>query len=103
MRQLRDVPVPAGELARAQEYRKGRLLLGLEVSQSVASWLSSHELLYGEVPAPDEIVARIDAVTAGEVQALARDLVDPARYSLAVVGPYRDEGRFRRLLEEHAA
>lgn len=103
LRKLRDAPAPADELARSKEFRKGRMLMGLEDSHSVASWLGSHEILYGEVPTPEEVVARIDAVTSEEVQALARDLFDPTRYSLAVVGPYDDEAHFLTLLEEHAA
>jgi predicted Zn-dependent peptidase len=103
LHKLRDEPVPADELARSKEYRKGRLLLGLEDSYSVASWLGSNEILYGEVPTPEEVTARIDAVTVADVQALARELFDPARYSLAVVGPYDDEARFRALLERIAA
>lgn len=103
LHKLRDTAVPAEELARSKEFRKGRLLMGLEDSQSVASWLSSNEILYGEVPTPEEVVARIDAVTIEDVQDLARDLFTPDRYSLAVVGPYDDEEHFLKLLEELAA
>ncbi len=103
LHRLRDVPVPADELARSKEFRKGRILMGLEDSHSVASWLSSHEILYGTVPTPEEVTARIDAVTAADVQTLARELFTPQRYSLAVVGPYDDEARFRKLLEDIAA
>ncbi len=103
LHKLRDAPVPAEELARSKEFRKGRMLMGLEDSQSVASWLASNEILYGEVPTPEEVVAKIDAVTIEDVQTLARDLFTPSRYSLAVVGPYDDEARFLKLLEEVAA
>lgn len=103
LRKLRDLDVPAEELARAKEYRKGRILLSLEDSHSVASWLGSNEIVYGEVPTPEEVTARIDAVTVGDVRALARELFDPARYSLAVVGPYDDDAGFRRLLGERPA
>ena len=103
LRKLRDVPVPAEELARSKEFRKGRLLMSLEDSHSVASWLSSNELIYGTVPTPEEITERIDAVTVADVQALARDLFTPERFSLAVVGPYDDEARFLKLLETTAA
>jgi predicted Zn-dependent peptidase len=90
-------------LSRAKEFRKGRLLLSLEDSHSVANWLGSNEMLYGEVPTPEEVIARIDAVTAADVQTLARELFTPERYSLAVVGPYEDEEHFKRLLGQVAA
>ena len=103
LRKLRDAAVPAEELTRAKEFRKGRLLLSLEDSHSVANWLGSNEMLYGEVPTPEEVIARIDAVAAADVQALARELFTPERYSLAVVGPYQDEEHFKRLLGQVAA
>ena len=103
LRKLRDVPVPADELARSKEFRKGRILMSLEDSQAMASWLGSNEILYGEVPTPEDVTARIDAVTVEDVAALARDLFTPERYSLAIVGPYDDEARWLKLLEKLAA
>lgn len=99
---LRHITVPASELARSKEFRKGRILLSLEDSHSVASWLGSNEIVYGEVPTPEEVTERIDAVTVEDVQALAEDLFRPDRYSLAVVGPYDNADEFRRLLEASA-
>ncbi len=103
LRKLRDLTVPADELARSKEFRKGRILMSLEDSQAMASWLASNEIIYGEVPTPEEVTERIDAVTAAEVQALAGELFAPARYSLAIVGPYDDEARWLKLLEGLAA
>jgi len=103
LHKLRDLAVPADELARAKEFRKGRILMSLEDSQALASWLSSNEILYGHVPTPEEVTARIDAVTIDAVQTLARDLFTPSRYSLAIVGPYDDEARWQRLLERFAS
>lgn len=99
---LRQLPVPASELARSKEFRKGRILMSLEDSHSVASWLASNEIIYGEVPAPEEVTERIDAVTVEDVQALAEELFRPDRYSLAVVGPYDNADEFRSLLEANA-
>ena len=66
LRKLRDIPVPADELARSKELRKGRMLMGLEDSYAMASWLGSNEILYGYVPTPEEIAERIDAVTVAD-------------------------------------
>ena len=102
LRKLRDETVPAAELARSKEFRKGRILMSLEDSQAMASWLGSNEITFGEVPTPEEVTARIDAVTVEDVAALARELFTPERYSLAVVGPYDDEARWLKLLEKLA-
>jgi predicted Zn-dependent peptidase len=41
----------------------------------------------------DEIIARIDAVTADDVQGLAREFWDPSRMSVAAIGPAADPVR----------
>lgn len=99
LRKLRETPVPDDELARSKELRKGRMLMSLEDSYALASWLGSSELLYGEVPTPEEVAAKIDAVTAADVQALARELFTPARYSLALVGPDEDEAGWLAFMQ----
>ncbi|MDP9470587.1 MAG: insulinase family protein [Chloroflexota bacterium] len=98
LRKLRDEPVPAEELQRTKDLRKGRLLMGLEDSRSVASWIGSQELTYGEIRTPEEVMEKIDAVTVPEVQDLSRELFREDRLSLALVGPYDDEQPFRDLM-----
>lgn len=98
LRKLRDEPVPEDELRRTKDLRKGRLLMGLEDSRSVAGWIGSQEATYGEIKTPEQVMERIEAVTAGEVQELSQELFRDERLSLAVVGPYDDEAKFRALL-----
>ncbi|MFM9107057.1 MAG: M16 family metallopeptidase [Chloroflexota bacterium] len=98
LRKLRDEPVPADELRRTKELRKGRLLMGLEDSRSVASWLGSQEITYGEIKTPEQVMEKIEAVTVEEVQELAREMLRPEKMSLAIVGPYDDRDAFEKLL-----
>jgi predicted Zn-dependent peptidase len=44
-------------------------------------------------------MAKIEAVTAEEVQELAQELFRPDRLSLALIGPYSDPEPFTKLLE----
>jgi predicted Zn-dependent peptidase len=55
--------------------------------------LGKAELLYGEYVGLDESLARIDAVTADDVRAVAADLAGRPR-SLAVVGPFDEDRSF---------
>ncbi len=96
--ELRSNAIPDAELVKAKEYIKGRLLLRMEDSRAVASWLGGQELLRGEIHSVDEVVDAIDAVTAAELQAVAQDVIRDERASLAIVGPYRASQRFERLL-----
>ena len=99
LRKLRDVPVPAEELQRTKDLRKGRLLMGLEDSRSVASWIGSQELTYGEIKTPEEVMEKIEAVTATDVQELSQELFHGDKLSLALVGPYSDPKPFADLLQ----
>jgi hypothetical protein len=40
----------------------------------------------------------MDAVTIEDLQRLAREIIDPRKCYLAVVGPYRSDKRFASLL-----
>ncbi|MBI4495120.1 MAG: insulinase family protein [Chloroflexi bacterium] len=90
--------VPERELVKAKEFIKGRLQLRMEDTRAVSSWLGSQELLRREILTVDEVLSSIDRVTAEHVQRMAERLFAPGRFSLAIVGPYKDEARFRRLL-----
>ncbi len=98
LRKLRDDGVPEEELQRTKELRSGRLLVGLEDSRSVASWVGSQELTYREIKTPEEVMAKINQVTASQVQELAAELFQGDKLSLAVVGPYDDPDKFTSLL-----
>jgi predicted Zn-dependent peptidase len=98
LRKLRDVTVSAEELEHTKTLRKGRLLMGLEDSRSVASWIGGQESTYGEIKTPEEIMELIDQVTIEDVQELANDLVREDRLNLALIGPYAESDPFEALL-----
>jgi predicted Zn-dependent peptidase len=96
---MASAEVLAEELTKAKEFTKGRMLLGLEDSRSVASWLGNQELMRERILSVDEVVAHVEAVTTAEIQRIARQLFEPQRLSLAVVGPFKKETRFARLIK----
>jgi predicted Zn-dependent peptidase len=98
LKKLRDEPLTAEELQMTKELRKGRLLMGLEDSRSVASWVGSQEATYGEIRSPEEVMERIEAVTIEDVQELAQEIFREDRLSLALVGPYGEPDAFSKLL-----
>ncbi|MFB9234380.1 M16 family metallopeptidase [Plantactinospora siamensis] len=79
--------ITAVELARGKGMTKGSYVLGLEDTGSRMSRLAKGELLYGDLLAVDDLLARVDAVTVDEVNALAAELLAQPM-SLAVVGPF---------------
>jgi predicted Zn-dependent peptidase len=94
---LADQPVSDEELAKAREYSKGRLLLQLEGTSSLCNYLGQQELLTGEILLPDEVVRRIDAVSAEDILRVARRLLDGGLRA-AVIGPFRQPERFEAQL-----
>ncbi|HZT07425.1 MAG TPA: pitrilysin family protein [Chloroflexota bacterium] len=97
--QLRSNLVPSEELTKAKEYIKGRLVLRMEDSRAVSSWIGGQELLRREVRLVDDVLQSIEAVTAADVRRVAQEIVRNERANLAIVGPYRSRDRFRRLLD----
>jgi predicted Zn-dependent peptidase len=82
----------AEEIARGKGMVKGSYVLGLEDTGSRMSRIAKSELLYGDLMSVDELLARVDAVTAADVNRVAAELLDQ-KMSLAVVGPF-DESAF---------
>lgn len=96
---LRQEKVSADELTRAKEFLKGRLMLQMEDTFSVAAWFGQQELLGPDVLTPDEAIASIEAATAEDIQRLAQKLFLQEKLNLAVVGPFKNEEEFRDLLK----
>ena len=83
----------AGELERAKDNLKGRLLLSLESTSARMTRLGKAVVTGSKITSVDETIARVDAVTEADVAALAAELFAPDRLSAAGIGP--DEDRFR--------
>lgn len=90
--------VPEVELTKARELAKGRLLLRMEDTRSVAGWIGAQELLAGRILTVDEVVSIIDAINPEDLERVARELFIGDKLNLAIVGPVTDGERFLGLL-----
>jgi predicted Zn-dependent peptidase len=88
--------VPAEELQRAKESVKGRLVLAQESTGARMARLAGSVLFDLPILTLDEMIAKIDAVTAEEIHEIAAELYKPERFSAACIG--RDEDLFRKSL-----
>lgn len=75
------------ELDRAKEQLKGSLLLSLENMAIRMSRLAKAELYQEKLLTPEELVAKIDAVSPEDIVRVGRRLFAQTPFSLAVVGP----------------
>ncbi len=80
------------EIERGKGHLKGSLVLSLEDTSGRMTRLGKGELCHGEILTPDEVVARIDAVTPDDVSSIAGDLFAGQPWSLAVIGPNDGSG-----------
>ena len=87
------------ELNKAKELSKGRLLLRMEDSRSVAGWVGGQEILNGSIMDVEEVVAVIDKVTAEEMCTLAKELLIGEKLRLSVVGPVKSADHLEKLLK----
>jgi predicted Zn-dependent peptidase len=85
-RKLKDAPIPQEELTRAKDQLKGNILLGLESSNARMANLARQEMYFREFMTVDQIIARIDEVQAGQVQAMAQQLFVPERIAVTLLG-----------------
>ncbi len=89
--------VRAEELARAKENLKGRLLLSLESTSNRMTRLGRALVTDTPLLTIEEVVRRLEHVTAAEVAELADDLLAVGKLSAAGIGP--DASRFREAVE----
>ena len=83
---LKETPLTAEELHRAKEQVKGNILLGLESSGSRMSNLARQEMYFHHFFSVEDVLDRLDAVTADEVQAMAQKLFVSERIAVTLLG-----------------
>jgi len=87
------------ELKKAKEFIKSRTIFSLEDSRSVAEWYGRQQVIIHKFETPEQKFAKIDKVTAGDVQRLARHIFQTKKINLALIGPFKDEKSFLNLLK----
>ncbi len=87
------------ELNKAKELAKGRLLLSLENSRSVASWLGVQEILTNRILTIDEVISLIEAVTIEDLRRVAQQVLISEKLNLAIVGPVKKKDPLAEMLK----
>jgi predicted Zn-dependent peptidase len=89
------------ELKKAKEYMIGHISTGLETSEDLAQYFGFQELLHEEILKPSEVIKKIRAVTAKDIQKVLTQVMKKENLNLAIIGPFtkKDEVRFKKLLK----
>lgn len=97
--QISQKKVSDKELKKAKEFIKGGIVLSWEDSRNVAFGYGIDELLEGKIRTQAEVLQEIDVVTAQDVLRLAKFLFTDSKLNLAVIGPFKDSERFKKILK----
>ncbi len=86
------------ELTKSKEFLKGHLALALEDTSDVSSFFGDQELFSEKVLTPEEVFKKIDGVTIDDVNYEAKRLFVPERINLAIIGPYENDEKFKKIV-----
>ena len=98
LKSFREKPPGAAELRRARDYLIGQLDLSLESTENQMMWIGEQLLGYGKIISPAETRQKLADVNAGQIRAVAREIFQPQRMSLAVVSPLKTDRGLAKLL-----
>ncbi len=94
LNKVKSRPVSRQELRRAKDFASGQLLLALENTSSYMHWLGESKLCLGRVPSPEEVLEKVNRVTADDLQRVAKQLFTNDNLNLALIGPLKErEGK----------
>ncbi|HEX3095659.1 MAG TPA: insulinase family protein, partial [Patescibacteria group bacterium] len=100
LRKIKTDLVSDRELAKAKSYLKGRTTLYLEDNQARLDWYLEQVAFKKDIKTPADIFKEIDAVTAKQVRAIAQDLFQSSKLSFAIIGPYRSDKQFKKIISK---
>lgn len=91
--------ITQAECDKAINYLVGKTDLSTEDTEDVAHEYAKNELLYGSLESFEQWKDRIRAVKLADVNAMAAELIQPANFRFAGIGPSLDEDKLKALLK----
>lgn len=96
---LKSELISKDELNKVKECLIGNMKLSLESSDDIANFYGGQELLRREIKNAEEKAKELRKVTAGEVQALAKEIFKDNKLNLALIGPFKEKSSFLKMLK----
>ena len=90
--------VLAEELKLAKDYICGIMALSFESSDEVAAFYGEQALFRKKILSPEEIWRKMEKISQDDLAAVARDILHPSRFNLAIIGPHKDADFYKKLL-----
>lgn len=87
LQKLKTESLSARELQKAKEYLKGTLTLSLEAGEARLGWYLEQAAFRKKILEPQSAFHLIDQVKEQDIQRVAKDVFQPQKFSLAIIGP----------------
>ncbi|MEI8327586.1 MAG: pitrilysin family protein [Candidatus Taylorbacteria bacterium] len=91
---LKNDLVSPAELKKVKDYISGTTLLELETSESRAEYCGVQEILKKRIDTPEEFMSKVSAVTADDIQKLARQIFVDKGLNMAIIGKFQSGDGF---------
>ncbi len=98
-KRIKTKKITKSELQKAKDSFKGALTLALESSDVQSAFYAGQELLINKIITPKEQISRINKVTCNDILKVAKDIFQPSKLNLALIGPFRQKTKFKKLLK----
>jgi Predicted Zn-dependent peptidases len=79
------------EIKKAKEMIKGQLILSMEDSHNLASFVGRKLIFEGKIVKPEEIIKKIDTITKEEIIDLAKKLFVKKKFNLVLLSPITED------------
>lgn len=99
LRKIKEELVPEEELRKSKNSITGRMVLELETSDELASFYGIQEAIETSILTPREVRERIEAVTADDIQKIARDIFTNDKLNMVVMGPVEDKDKIKDIFK----
>lgn len=86
------------ELLKVREMIKGRLMLSMEDSMNIASFIGTKQILQNKIETPQEIIKKIETISIDEITELAKDIFKLEKLNFALIGPFDKNEEFEEVL-----
>lgn len=97
-RRLKTELVPEDELSRVKENLQGHLRLHLETSEQFATFFGVQKILKDKVMTSQQEQEQIAKVSQDDILKVAKEVFQPERLNLALIGPHHDKDSFASFL-----
>ncbi|OIO30054.1 hypothetical protein COX93_01970 [Candidatus Nomurabacteria bacterium CG_4_10_14_0_2_um_filter_30_12] len=98
-KKLKESLVDEDELNKTKECLIGNMRLSLESSDDIANFYGSQELLKREIKNAEEKANEIRNVTTKQIKELANIIFVDNKLNLALIGPFKNESKFLKILK----